>query len=96
MTARRPKALYHISHRNPNSTYHLSLGISYPNDEDVAYAEALGKRPGGDIFIHGRPRKNWGEYSGTTGPPAASRSPTTRWKRSMPWSATGTPILILP
>lgn len=49
-----PEGAYLISHRNPNSAYHLSLGISYPNDEDRAEAAALGKKPGGDIFIHGR------------------------------------------
>lgn len=52
-----PEGLYYISHRNPQSTYHLSLGISYPNAADVANAEALDKPPGGDIFIHGGPLK---------------------------------------
>jgi murein L,D-transpeptidase YafK len=50
-----PEGLYYITHRNPNSNYHLSLGISYPNDADRAFAAALGKPPGGDIFIHGGP-----------------------------------------
>ena len=50
-----PEGAYFISHRNPNSTYHLSLGISYPNDADRAFAKAAGKEPGGDIFIHGQP-----------------------------------------
>ena len=27
------------------------------NEADIAYAEAQGKSPGGDIFIHGGPRK---------------------------------------
>lgn len=49
-----PEGAYVISHRNPKSAYHLSLGISYPNDADRAYAKAQGKQPGGDIFIHGR------------------------------------------
>jgi murein L,D-transpeptidase YafK len=52
-----PEGLYYISHKNPNSTYHLSLGISYPNDQDRAFAAAAGKRTGGDIFIHGGPPK---------------------------------------
>ncbi len=30
---------------------------SYPNERDVAYAQAFGQDPGGDIFIHGEPRK---------------------------------------
>ncbi len=54
-----PEGVYYISHKNPNSNYHLSLGISYPNDTDRAFAEAAGKPTGGDIFIHGGPpRKN--------------------------------------
>jgi murein L,D-transpeptidase YafK len=55
-----PEGLYYINRRNPRSQYHLSLGISYPNDQDRAEAEALGKEPGGDIFIHGRSGKNRG------------------------------------
>ncbi len=52
-----PEGAYFITHRNPNSAYHLSLGISYPNKDDRAFAAANGKRPGGDIFIHGGPQK---------------------------------------
>jgi len=50
-----PEGTYLIDRRNPNSSFHLSLGISYPNAQDVAFARAQGKEPGGDIFIHGRP-----------------------------------------
>jgi murein L,D-transpeptidase YafK len=50
-----PEGAYVISHRNPNSSYHLSLGISYPNEADRAYAASMGLSPGGDIFIHGGP-----------------------------------------
>ena len=52
-----PEGTYRIDRRNPNSSYHLSVGISYPNSEDVAQARAMGKRPGGEIFIHGQPNK---------------------------------------
>lgn len=52
-----PEGLYYISHKNPNSNYHLSLRISYPNEADIAFAEASDKDPGGDIFIHGGPNK---------------------------------------
>lgn len=48
-----PEGHYLIDRRNPDSRFHLSLGISYPNQRDVADAKALGKEPGGDIFIHG-------------------------------------------
>lgn len=53
-----PEGAYYISHRNANSRYHLSLGISYPNLQDQAFAAAQGKQPGGDIFIHGEPPKS--------------------------------------
>ncbi|MFD0982192.1 L,D-transpeptidase family protein [Tropicimonas aquimaris] len=52
-----PEGTYLIDRRNPNSSFHLSLGISYPNEEDIAYARAFGRDPGGDIFIHGDRRK---------------------------------------
>ncbi|MEM9248502.1 MAG: L,D-transpeptidase family protein [Pseudomonadota bacterium] len=48
-----PEGTYLIDRRNPNSAFHLSLGISYPNAEDIVFAESQGKDPGGDIFIHG-------------------------------------------
>lgn len=51
---RTPEGLYHITHRNPQSTYYLSLGISYPNAEDRARARRRGVSPGGDIFVHGQ------------------------------------------
>ncbi len=50
-----PVGRYFIDRRNPNSSFYLSLGISYPNARDIARANALGKSPGGDIFIHGQP-----------------------------------------
>lgn len=48
-----PEGTYWIDRRNPRSEFHLSLGISYPNAEDRAFAESVGRNPGGDIFIHG-------------------------------------------
>ncbi|SIS67095.1 L,D-transpeptidase family protein [Phaeovulum vinaykumarii] len=57
---RTPEGVYVIDRLNPSSAYHLSLGISYPNAEDRAHAAAQGRRPGGDIFIHGRAGKNRG------------------------------------
>lgn len=53
---RTPEGVYFITHRNPDSAFHRSLGISYPNRVDVARAAAYGRSPGGDIFIHGGPR----------------------------------------
>ncbi|MEP2873950.1 MAG: L,D-transpeptidase family protein [Parasphingorhabdus sp.] len=62
---RTPEGRYTINGRNPGSSYHLSLRISYPNAADRSYAEAKGKSPGGDIFIHGQP-------NGRDGAPIAS------------------------
>ena len=54
---RTPEGLYWINRRNPDSSYHLSVGISYPNQRDAVRARLGGRRPGGDIFIHGTPRE---------------------------------------
>jgi len=48
-----PEGSYFIDRRNPNSSFHLSLGISYPNEADREFALSQGRKPGGDIFIHG-------------------------------------------
>lgn len=52
---RTPEGTYLIDRKNPKSSFHLSLGISYPNSKDIEEARAAGKSPGGDIFIHGQP-----------------------------------------
>ena len=50
-----PEGVYGIAGLNPNSSYHLSMKINYPDDEDQALARAEGRSdPGGDIFIHGK------------------------------------------
>lgn len=59
-----PEGTYTISHKNPDSTYHLSLRVNYPNQADRDYAKSMEKSPGGDIFIHGGPlrkvsRRDW-------------------------------------
>lgn len=45
--------MYFIDRFNPNSAYHLSLGVSYPNNRGTAFARSHDREPGGDIFIHG-------------------------------------------
>ncbi len=52
---RTPEGRYTIDYGNPDSSYDVSLHISYPNAQDAAYARAQGRRPGGLIFIHGQP-----------------------------------------
>ena len=54
---RTPEGSYVIDRRNPDSLFHLSVGISYPNEADIAFAESQGRSPGKDIFIHGGPRR---------------------------------------
>jgi murein L,D-transpeptidase YafK len=49
-----PEGLYKIESLNPNSRFHLSLRVDYPN----AFDRAMGKKDGrtelgGDIMIHG-------------------------------------------
>lgn len=50
-----PEGIYRIEGLNPNSHYHLSMKINYPNEFDLFHAEQEGRTaPGSDIFIHGK------------------------------------------
>jgi murein L,D-transpeptidase YafK len=59
---RTPEGLYRLEAGNPDTRFHRSIRISYPNDEDVARAQASGTRPGGNIMLHGVPAElsRWG------------------------------------
>ncbi len=46
-----PEGFYYINEFNPNSKYHLSLGLNYPNASDKILSDSL--RPGSAIYIHG-------------------------------------------
>ena len=48
-----PEGIYTIDGRNPQSSFHLALHISYPSDEDNARAAERGLPAGFDIMIHG-------------------------------------------
>lgn len=50
-----PEGIYRITDLNPNSHYHLSMKLNYPNEFDLIHAE-LDRRSdlGSDIFIHGK------------------------------------------
>jgi murein L,D-transpeptidase YafK len=52
---RTPEGTFRIDRRNDRSSYHLSLGLDYPQKKDRARAQAGGYNPGGDIMIHGQP-----------------------------------------
>lgn len=46
-----PEGCYYINEFNPNSNYHLSLGLNYPNASDRILSDQ--QRPGGAIYVHG-------------------------------------------
>ena len=49
-----PEGIYRLESLNPNSLYHLSLRVGYPNAEDRRRGEKDGRTDlGGDIMIHG-------------------------------------------
>ncbi|NLB66745.1 MAG: L,D-transpeptidase family protein [Lentisphaerae bacterium] len=49
-----PEGLYRIESLNPDSLYHLSLRLNYPNDFDRQMAQDDGRSDlGSDIMIHG-------------------------------------------
>jgi murein L,D-transpeptidase YafK len=96
---RTPEGLYRIDGRNPNSSCHKNLGISYPNARDRDYARQAGRATGGDIKIHGLP--NGQGYIGkahvasdwTNGCVAVTDAEIDELYR---YVLTGSPILILP
>jgi L,D-transpeptidase catalytic domain len=50
-----PEGVYRIEHLNPNSSFHLSMKVNYPNAFDRRMGKSDGRhRLGGDIFIHGK------------------------------------------
>ncbi|MEO0454206.1 MAG: L,D-transpeptidase family protein [Verrucomicrobiota bacterium] len=50
-----PEGIYRIEYLNPNSSYHLSMKLDYPNEFDKAMGKQDSReRLGYDIFIHGK------------------------------------------
>jgi murein L,D-transpeptidase YafK len=98
---RTPEGDYLLDWRNPNSRFHKSIHVSYPNEQDRLVARALGLDPGGMIMIHGRPNwlkpgplvKDYEELDWTDGCIAVSNAAMDEiWARVRD----GTPITILP
>lgn len=52
-----PEGVFKVDRRNPQSAFHLSLGLNYPRPQDRKRAAAQGVDPGGDIMIHGQPNQ---------------------------------------
>lgn len=94
-----PVGNYSIRGRNPNSAAHLSLWISYPNEEDTARAASRGVSPGSFIMIHGL-MNGYGWVGGfhrfmnwTAGCVAVTNSEMDEIWRAVP---DGTPVKIVP
>ncbi len=50
-----PEGIYRLNFLNPNSRFHLSMQINYPNDYDRRQAaQEQRTNLGGEIFIHGK------------------------------------------
>lgn len=50
-----PEGVYSIEGLNPNSSYHLSIKLNYPNEFDRKWASVENRSaPGTNIFIHGK------------------------------------------
>lgn len=50
-----PEGSFTVNRKNEASAFTLSLGLDYPQPDDIERASAGGYSPGGDIFIHGQP-----------------------------------------
>ena len=74
---RTPEGAYVVDKRNPDSTYHLSVGISYPNEADIAFAATSSS-----MVVHARAST---QRTSATGQLAASRSQIGRSRTSMQW-----------
>ncbi|MCU0394726.1 MAG: hypothetical protein MUF29_02365 [Chitinophagaceae bacterium] len=46
-----PEGFYYVNQFRPNSSYHLALGVNYPNPSDRLLADP--QKPGGEIYVHG-------------------------------------------
>jgi murein L,D-transpeptidase YafK len=60
---RTPEGRYLLNYKNTRSKFYKSINIDYPNEQDIARAQARGVDPGDDIVIHGYPNE-LGNYSG--------------------------------
>jgi murein L,D-transpeptidase YafK len=73
LDGRTPEGRYSIDARVEDSSFHRALHISYPNEEDRAFARRSGVPPGEGVMIHGLPNgERWvaeshREYDWTNG-----------------------------
>ncbi len=90
---RTPEGDYILDWRNPNSSFYLSIHISYPDTSDKASAKENGVSPGGAIFIHGRHTPSRGNRDWTLGCIAVTDKAMDEIWAAVP---NGTPITIKP
>ena len=62
--ARTPEGSYILDKKLRDSQFYRAIRISYPNETDIARAEASGVKPGGKIMIHGLPNQKSAEDVG--------------------------------
>ncbi|MBK1722834.1 L,D-transpeptidase family protein [Thiocystis violacea] len=94
---RTPEGRYQLDWKNPQSSFHKSLHVSYPNQRDRMRAAFRGVAAGGMIMIHGQPNRRRPpdpiEGDWTQGCIAVSNEAIDDiWRLT----ASGTPIEILP
>lgn len=49
-----PEGVYRLGYLNPNSRYHLSIFVDYPNATDLKNSRLPRSQMGGLIFVHGK------------------------------------------
>lgn len=96
---RTPEGAYTLDWRNPDSDFHKSIHISYPNEKDRELASAWGLNPGGSIMIHGLPNDAEGmefAYLGLDWTDGCIAVSNTEMDEIWRLVSDGTPIRILP
>lgn len=53
---RTPEGRYVLDWRLEDSKYHRAIHVSYPNENDQAFARTAGIAPGDGVMIHGMPK----------------------------------------
>lgn len=61
---RTPEGRYNLIYKNPQSRFHKSIMLDYPNEQDMQTAELRGVHPGKHIVIHGQPNEHFGPRDG--------------------------------
>lgn len=49
-----PEGFYRLTELNPQSKFHLSIKLDYPNETDIAHSKVPRDQIGSDIYFHGK------------------------------------------